>query len=111
MRARAAAPPAAASVCLYATPTVALGSVGVVVMVTPAPIVMTNGLLIVFAGVALSLNWIVSWDVPAAVGWPLITPFEAPSNKPPGKEPVVSDHLYGVTPPIPDPQTALLAKR
>ena len=66
-------------------------------------IVIENNLLTVFVGFVLSVNWIVNWNVPAAVAVPLIVPVagEEVSVKPFGKEPLASDHVYGGSPPLP----------
>jgi len=79
-----------------------LGSVCAVVIVSPTPIVMLNGLLKVFGvGDALSLNRTVNWNAPALLGVPLMTPPDVPSVRPFGKEPAVTDHVYGGNPPVP----------
>ena len=51
------------------------------------------------AGEVESLTVTVNDDVPAAVGVPLIWP-EVPRVRPVGREPELSDQLYGVVPPL-----------
>ena len=51
------------------------------------------------AGELVSVTFTVNEGVPAVVGVPLICP-ELPSVKPGGKEPELSDQLYGVVPPF-----------
>jgi len=93
-------PPTAWSGCEYATPTVALGSDGAVVMISPLAMVMVNCLET--GGVdALSPSWMVKVKVPAAVGIPEMTPLTPLSPRPFGKAPPVTDHTYGGTPPVP----------
>jgi hypothetical protein len=48
---------------------------------------------------SLSLNVSVVF-VAGAVGVPLIAPVEASSDSPAGRVPLVSDHLYGLVPPV-----------
>jgi hypothetical protein len=59
---------------------------------------MERALLAVSAGVWESVTRTVKFDVPYAVGVPLITPPEL-KESPAGNEPALSDHEYGVTPP------------
>ena len=49
----------------------------------------------------LSATCTVKFAVPATVGGPLITP-AGESDRPVGKDPPASDHVYGVAPPTPD---------
>jgi hypothetical protein len=46
------------------------------------------------------VTWTVKFDVPAAVGVPLITPVEAFRLNPAGRVPAETDQLYGVVPPV-----------
>ena len=48
----------------------------------------------------LSVTPTVKFDVPAAVGVPVIAPDEAFKDKPAGRVPVAIDHVYGAVPPL-----------
>jgi phosphohistidine swiveling domain-containing protein len=89
--------PVAASVWLYAVPTVPFGNVAVVIVgAIPSPtavIVMDNG-LVLFPAALVALT--VKLDVPAVVGVPEITPVPA-RLKPAGNEPSIL-HVMGVSP-------------
>ena len=52
--------------------------------------------VLLFASVTLTLNE----DVPDAVAVPEIAPVEAFSVNPAGSEPLLTDHEYGVVPPL-----------
>lgn len=52
--------------------------------------------VLLFASVTLTVNE----DVPDAVGVPEIAPVEAFSVSPAGSEPLLTDHEYGVVPPL-----------
>jgi len=56
--------------------------------------VITNGLVTVLAGIALSVNWTVKGKAPAVVGVPPIKPAED-KVRPPGRseDPGASDHV------------------
>src|SRR5437764_938706 len=90
-------PPVAATVWLYAAPTVPLGSDAVVTVNGAGEIVMLSALVAV--ALELSFTWTVKFDVPAAVGVPLIVP-SAASDRPAGSEPVVVDQVYPPDPPL-----------
>jgi hypothetical protein len=92
-----AVPFAGASVCEYAVPSVASGR-DVVVIKSPAAMLSTNGLETVCGGVPLSATCTVTFDVPALVGVPLITP-ALDRVTPAGSVPDVTVQLYGVVPP------------
>ena len=78
-----------------------MGSVGAVVIVKAA-IVIENVLVTALGvGAVLSFNWITKENVPVALGWPLITPVEGTRVKPPGNDPLNTDHVYGSMPPVP----------
>ncbi len=47
-----------------------------------------------------STSWTVNENCPVADGVPEITPVELLSVSPPGKEPAVTDHVSGATPPV-----------
>jgi hypothetical protein len=76
-----------------------------IVEVTPrgvAPAAITTMLKVLVAvdtGDEASVTWRVNVDVPAVVGVPLITPAVL-RVKPVGSVPVVTDQLYGKTPPL-----------
>ena len=67
--------------------------------VADAAMVMLRVAVALCAGELLSVTFTVNEDVPAVVGVPLICP-ELLSVKPVGKEPELSDQLYGVVPPL-----------
>ena len=50
---------------------------------------------------ALSVTCAVKVDAPGVVGVPAIAPFDA-SDRPAGRLPVVTDHVYGPVPPVAD---------
>ena len=52
--------------------------------------------VLLLASVTLTVNG----DVPDAVGVPEIAPIEAFSVSPAGSEPLLTDHEYGVVPPL-----------
>ena len=93
-------PPLACSVVEYAVPVVPPGS-DVVVTVGGCTIVATTILNacvpILFAA---SFSCTVNDAVPAVVGVPVICPVELFSERPAGKKPKVTDHVYGVVPPL-----------
>ena len=82
------APPEAASVCKYETPTVPGGKVGAVVMPKPCATFSVNDLLVVTD--ALSVTWTVKLKLPDEVGAPLTTPLE--NVTPLGSAPEVMVH-------------------
>src|SRR5579872_4248472 len=82
-------PPLAVSVCVYAVPTVPLGTGEVVVIASPAPIV--NLKFCVAVSELLSFACTVILEVPAAVGVPLSCPAVLRAN-PAGNVPLVTDH-------------------
>ena len=93
-------PPLACSVVEYAVPAVPPGR-DVVVTNGGCAIVATTILnafvpVLFAASVACTLND----AVPAVVGVPVICPVELFSERPAGKEPEVTDHVYGVVPPL-----------
>jgi hypothetical protein len=92
------APPVATIVWLYATPTVPLGRV-VVVITRLAGMTIESAWSSVSGVPWLSVTRTVKFDVPAVVGVPLITPPEL-RDSPDGRLPESSDQLYGVTPPV-----------
>jgi hypothetical protein len=47
-----------------------------------------------------SLTWIINGKLPACVGVPEICPFDAPSVRPAGNEPELTDQVYGKAPPV-----------
>ncbi len=55
----------------------------------------------VFVAVAeeLSLTCTLKLKIPAEAGVPPIVPFEEPRANPPGRDPPLADHVYGVVPP------------
>jgi hypothetical protein len=53
-------------------------------------------------GVVESVNLTVKLEVPVAVGAPVIAPLAGFSDSPTGRAPLVSDHAYGVVPPLAD---------
>ena len=67
--------------------------------VTEAVTVMLRFAVALCAGELESVTLTVNEEVPAVVGVPLICP-EPLSVKPAGREPEVSDQLYGVLPPL-----------
>src|SRR5439155_959465 len=93
-------PPVAVNVCEYATPTVPAGSGDAVVITSGGG---AAGLIVIDSDFdtvceALSLTWTLKVAVVAAVGVPPITP--ADSDKPAGRVPGVTDHVYGGVPPV-----------
>ena len=49
-----------------------------------------------------SVTVMVNFAVPALFGVPLITPVALLSRRPWGRDPAVTDHVYGVVPPVAD---------
>jgi hypothetical protein len=92
-------PPTAAKVWLYATPIWPFGRLVVVIVSTGGAMTIDSAFVAVSAGAWLSVTRTVKLEVPAVVGVPLITPPEE-SDNPAGSEPLASDQLYGVTPPL-----------
>jgi hypothetical protein len=89
-------PPAAASTCEYAAPTVPAGSDDVVI-VKPGGLIVTDKTAVVeFAPRSLART--VKLPDPAAPGVPDIVPFAARFN-PTGNDPLVNDQVYGGSPP------------
>ena len=89
-------PPVAASVWLYALPTVPAGSGLTVVIDSAAGSTVTAN---AFVAVPPPVTCTVKLDVPAALGVPLKTPAEDSVN-PAGSVPEVTDQLYGGVPPV-----------
>ena len=52
------------------------------------------------AGISESVTIMVKFDVPVAVGVPLIAPVAAFNVNPAGKVPLKMDHVYGAAPPV-----------
>lgn len=94
-------PPEAEIACEYEAPTVPPGSVAPVVIVSGGPAAAAtasvNALLpdVPFVSTACTVNV----KLPAVVGVPLRDPLEGSNEMPPGKTPVVTDHVYGGLPP------------
>jgi len=84
-------PPATASAWLYAVPTVAAGSVVVVMVI--AFIVMDKADDAVCGDVAESVTVTVKGEVPATVGVPEIIPVAPSKVRPAGRDPAVIDHV------------------
>jgi hypothetical protein len=75
-----------------------VGSVLVVVMLSPVEIVMLSACVVTCAvGIVLSVTLTVNGKVPALVGLPEITPALLRLS-PPGRVPLVTIHVYGVWP-------------
>lgn len=91
--------PGTLSVVLYQEPTTPFGNV-VGVTVSGAPIVMLAGHVAVSAGVSESTTCKTKLEVPVVVGVPAIAPVDVLSESPTGKEPEISDQLYGAVPPL-----------
>ena len=89
-------PPVAASVWLYALPTVPAGSGLTVVIDSAAGSTVTAN---AFVAVPPPVTWTVKLEVPAALGVPLKTPAED-SVSPAGSAPEVTDQPYGGVPPV-----------
>jgi len=93
-------PPVAASVCEYATFTIASGSVVVVISrAASVPMTIDSGCVAVPAGESESATSTVKLAVSAVVGTPLMTPVEGASVSPAGRFPDITDHVYGLMPP------------
>jgi hypothetical protein len=94
------APAAAVIVWAYAAPAVIDGSVGAVVILSPATTTIDNASV---AGdvKALSLNWTVKLNVPATVGLPVMAPVAELSDREVGSDPAITDQVKGGTPPVP----------
>ena len=91
------APPAAATVAVYAAPTAPAGK-SVVMMVKPGGFTRSaNAFVAVFAGIEESVTVNVTLLVPAAVGVPVICPVPALIVKPAGNP--AACQLYGPVPP------------
>lgn len=91
-------PAAAARVAEYGTPAVASGSDDVVIV--SAGMIVNDRVLVAVCGVlAPSLTCTVKLNAPLVDGVPLNTPAEF-SSRPVGNAPVVTDQLYGKTPPV-----------
>src|SRR5579859_2356768 len=79
---------------MYVAPAVA--SVPQLVSEVPDPaalIATVNAWLAVCGEAVESLTWIVNGKLPACVGVPEIWPLDAPSVKPPGSAPELTDHM------------------
>ena len=83
-------PPVAERDWLYTAPMVPLGSDDVVTVNCSGTMVMLSAALAV--ALALSLTWTVKFDVPEAVGEPVIAP-AVESESPAGNEPAVVDQV------------------
>ena len=94
-------PPLAESVAEYGLLVCALDSDEVVICTgaTEAAMVIVRLAVALCTGEVESLTFTVNDEVPAAVGVPLICP-ELPRVSPAGREPELSDQLYGVVPPL-----------
>src|SRR3989304_489177 len=92
-------PPVDVSVWLYARFTVP--SDNSVVVTDSAAYTVIESALSEYAPLA-SITRTVKFDVPAAVGVPLITPVAVFRFNPAGRLPVATDQLYGVLPPVAD---------
>ncbi len=90
------APPVAASVAEYAIPTVPLASGDAVAIVRAAFTVIAKLCDAVFD--ALSRTCAVKLLAPAVVGAPVMAPLDA-KVRPCGRDPPVTDHVYGGAPP------------
>jgi hypothetical protein len=67
----------------------------------PPPVTVIESAWSSVSGVPwLSVTRTVKFEVPEAVGVPLIVPLDEPSESPEGREPLTIDQLYGVTPPV-----------
>jgi hypothetical protein len=66
----------------------------------PASTVIDSAWSSVSAGVCESVARTVKFEVPDAVGVPLIVPLDEPSDNPAGRLPETTDQLYGVVPPV-----------
>ena len=80
-------------------PTDPPGNVGVVIVSVAVAACTVIDSLAEATCCAASCTCTVNEDVPAVVGVPLICP-ELPSVKPAGREPELTDQLYGVLPPL-----------
>lgn len=68
--------------------------------VGPATMVTLNVLLAVCGVEPESFTWTVNEKLPVWLGVPLIWPVEAFIVRPGGKEPEVTDQVYGAVPPL-----------
>jgi len=93
---RGAVPPVAASVWLYATPTVSAGRLAVVML--GAALITIESALVPDAP-TVSAAFAVKLAVPVAVGVPLMTP-PALMASPAGRLPAESDHVSAPVPPV-----------
>jgi hypothetical protein len=93
-------PPAAVIGAEYATPSVPVGNVPVVIV--SGAEAMTNEIVadLVCTGLEESVTVAVTFTVMAAVGVPEIVPVPVASVSPAGRFPDVMDQLYGVAPPV-----------
>ena len=62
--------------------------------------VMLKALLANCWGLPASLTWAVNVKVPVLVGVPVMAPVAALSANPPGRDPLATDQVYGVVPPV-----------
>jgi hypothetical protein len=94
-------PPVAVRVALYATPVCPLGKDEVEMTSAAAETVRVREALCVRAGLLESATLNVSGVLATnAEGVPVMAPVEAFSVRPAGREPLVSDQVYGDTPPV-----------
>jgi len=93
-------PPVAATVWLYATPTVPPGKLDVVITRSAGATYILSAWSSVSGVPWLSVTRTVKFDVPDAVGVPLMVPVDEPRERPAGRLPETIDQLYGVTPPV-----------
>jgi len=95
-------PPTAASVALYATPCVPIGSDLVVMMgVANVPTISVSVVEVpICCGVAESFTWNTSCAVAAAVGVPLMIPVAGSSDNPLGIVPETRENVNGTIPPV-----------
>jgi hypothetical protein len=100
-------PPVAARAALYGVPAVAAGKASVVMASGELMVMLTFPVVVADLGSgtgakitnAESVTRTLNTNVPARDGVPVICPFAA-RVKPGGKEPVLSDQVYGGTPPL-----------
>src|SRR5579859_1923462 len=90
-------PPAAFNVCEYAVWIVAGGSTDPVMMAKPEPTTSVNCWVARFA--ALSVTSTVNVKVPLVMGVPESCPLDGFKLMPPGGEPELTSHWYGLVPP------------
>jgi hypothetical protein len=94
-------PPVAAKACEYEVPTWPLASDAVVIVRAAGAIVRLRLTFVVCGGELESVTLNMSAVAfAAAVGVPLIRPVDAFNARPLGSVPEVSDHVYGVVPPV-----------